>query len=86
MLGSVLILLFCLVTGVLGLAVSAWVVFSGQLLTLDGLMLLFISLLLGGLLTLNFALALRSGEVRELRDRLRRRSTGTGASSGGSPS
>ncbi len=81
MVGAVLVLLFCLLMGLAALAVCVWVVLSGQLATLDGLLLIFISLLLGGLFMLNLAWSVRTGEVREVLNHYRKGSTQTDTSS-----
>ncbi len=81
MLDSVLLLGFCSITGLLGLAFSGWIIVSGRLTTLDGILLLLISLLLGGLFLLNVAWSVRKGEVREILNYFRRGRTGPGASS-----
>lgn len=86
MLDAALVLLFCLLMGVGALAACIWVVFTGQLATLDGLLLIFISLLLGGLFMLNFLWSIRTGEARELLNYYARRRTKTDASGESSPS
>lgn len=72
MVDAVLVLLFCLLMGLAALIVCVWVVLSGQLATLDGLLLIFISLLLGGLFMLNLAWSVRTGEVREVLNHYRK--------------
>lgn len=72
MLQSAIILLVCLILGVAGLTVSAWVAVTGQLFTLDGLLLVSASLLLSGLFLGNFAWSVRTGEVRAVLSYLRR--------------
>ncbi len=80
MLDVVLVLLFCLLMGLGGLAVCVWVILTGRSATLDGILLILISLLLGGLFMWNFIWPVRAGEVREILDRARKKSTGAGAS------
>lgn len=72
MLQSAIILLVCLLLGVAGLAVCAWVAVTGQLFTLDGLLLVQISLLLSGLFVGNFAWSVRTGEVQAVLNYLRK--------------
>ncbi len=71
MLQPAMILRACLLLGVAGLAVCAWVVVSRQFFTLDGLLLVSVSHLLSGLLVGNFAWSVRTGEVRAVLDDLR---------------
>ncbi len=66
MLQDTVVLLICLLFGLTCLAVTAWTLISGQLLTLDGLMLTAISFLLGGLFLANFAWSVHTGEVGEI--------------------
>ena len=73
MLEAALLLLFCFLVGLLFLAVSVWVVLSGQLFSLDGLLMASVSLLLGGLFMANFAWSVRTGEVREVLKYIRSR-------------
>lgn len=71
MLQSVLLLAFCLFMGLLSLAVCIWVALTGQLFTLDGLLLVAISLTIGGFFMGNFAWSVYSGELREVLNDLR---------------
>ncbi len=70
MLDSLLLLSFCVLMGLLSLAVCVWVAVSGSLLTLDGILMVLISLTLGGIFLGNFAWSIRSGEVRQLLNNL----------------
>lgn len=72
MIDSLLSLLFCLLVGIAGLATSAWVVYSRGYDTLDGILLILISLTLGGIFLLDLAWSLRNGEVREILSSLRK--------------
>ena len=71
MLQSVLLLAFCLFMGLLSLAVCIWVALTGQLFTLDGLLLVAISLTMGGFFMGNFAWSVYTGEVPEILNNLR---------------
>ena len=71
MLQSAIILLVCFLLGMAGLAVCAWVVVTGQLFTLDGLLLVSVSLLLSGLFVGNVAWSVHNGEVRAVLNQLR---------------
>ena len=77
MLQSVLLLAFCLFMGLVSLAACVWVALSGQLFTLDGLLLVAISLSIGGLFMGNLAWSVYTGEVREVLDNLRSQSKKT---------
>ena len=79
MLQSVLLLAFCLFMGLVSLAVCIWVVVSGQLFTLDGLLLVAISLTIGGFFMGNFAWSVYTGEVRDILNSLRSHSKKTDA-------
>ena len=74
MLETALLLLFCLLIGLLSLAIVVWVVLSGRLFYLDGLLLTLISLSIGAIFMLNVAWSVRTGEVRALRDYFRKKS------------
>lgn len=71
MLQSVLLLAFCLFMGLLSLTVCIWVALTGQLFNLDGLLLVAISLTVGGFFMGNFAWSVYSGELREVLNDLR---------------
>lgn len=66
MLGSRLALVFCLLMGLAGLSTSAWVVYSGGYTTLDGILLILISLTLGGIFILDLVWSFRNGEVQQI--------------------
>jgi len=68
---SVLLLAFCLFMGLLSLAVCIWVALTGQLFTLDGLLLVAISLSVGGLFMGNLAWSVYTGEAKEILNNLR---------------
>ncbi len=72
MLDSALMLLFCLLMGLAGLATSAWVVYSGGYATLDGILLILIGITLGGIFLLNLAWSFHNGEVQEVLKSLRK--------------
>jgi uncharacterized YccA/Bax inhibitor family protein len=71
MVQSVLLLAFCLFMGLLSLAVCVWVALTGQLFTLDGLLLVAISLSVGGLFMGNLAWSIFTGEAKEILNNLR---------------
>lgn len=76
MLQSLVIWSFCLLIGLAALAACGWVAVSGQLLTMDGLLLVAISLTLGGAFVGNFLWSMWRGEVREVLSQLRHKRTG----------
>jgi len=73
MLQSALLLLFCFLVGVLSLAVCVWVAVSGQLLTMDGLLTIAISLAVGAIFMANVAWSFYTGELRVILSQLRKR-------------
>ena len=77
MLQSVLLLAFCLFMGLVSLAVCIWVALTGQLFTLDGLLLVAISLTIGGFFMGNVAWSVYTGEAREILNNLRSQSKKT---------
>ncbi len=72
MLQSALLLLFCLLVGVLSLAVCGWVAVSGQLLTMDGLLTIAISLAVGAIFMANVAWSVHTGELRGILNQFRK--------------
>ena len=73
MLQSLVIWSLCLLTGLVALAVCGWVAVSGQFFTMDGLLLVAISLALGGAFAANFLWSVRTGEVQEVLSQLRKK-------------
>ena len=73
MLQSAMLLLFCLLVGVLSLAICVWVAATGQLLTMDGLLTIAISLAVGAVFMANIAWSFHSGELKAILRQLRRR-------------
>ncbi len=85
MLETVVLLFFCLVIGLVSLAVVVWVAFSGRLFYMDGLLLTFVSLTLGGIFLDNFAWSVLNGELRQALNFLRKTSDKSDAPSGPPP-
>jgi hypothetical protein len=81
MLQAILIHAFCLLMGLGALAVCAWVVATGQLLTLDGLLMVALSLTIAAFFVGNTAWAVHTGEIRELLRQLRAKPEGSSPSS-----
>jgi hypothetical protein len=84
MLQAALLSAVCLLIGLISLAICAWVVISGQWFTMDGLLMIAISLTVGVFFAGNFVWSVHTGEVREILNELRsRRESGAqGGSSG----
>ena len=80
MLDAALLLAFCLLMGLLSLGIVIWVAIFRQLFSLDNLLLVLISLTVGGIFMANFAWSVYTGEVREVLDYLLKRSTKSDAS------
>lgn len=70
---SVLLLAFCLIVGLIAVAVCAYLLVSGQLLTLDGLVLALTSLTIGGIFVLNVGWSVYTGELKKILEHLRKK-------------
>jgi len=81
MLDAAILLVFCLLAGVLSLALCGWVVISGRVFSLDGLLLVLLALLIGGLFLANVAWSVYTGEFQQVLGDLRRK----GPPGGGPP-
>lgn len=79
MLDAAVLLGFCLFVGLLALVVCGWVVASGQLFALDGLLLTLVSLSIGGIFMANFAWSVHTGEFQQVLDYIRKRPGKTAA-------
>ena len=73
MLQAAVLLAVCLLIGLVALALCAWVVISGRLFSMDGLLMIAISLTVGAFFMGNFAWSVHKGEAREILNRLRSR-------------
>jgi cation transport ATPase len=71
MLQAAILLAVCLLIGFIALAICAWVAVSGRLFTMDGLLMVAISLTAAAFFVGNFAWSLHTGEVREILSQLR---------------
>lgn len=71
MLQAAILLAICLLVGLIALGICAWVAVSGRLFTMDGLLMVAISLAAATFFVGNFAWSLRTGEVREILSQLR---------------
>jgi ascorbate-specific PTS system EIIC-type component UlaA len=85
MLQAAILLGACLFIGLIALAVCAWVAVSGRLFTMDGLLMVAISLAAATFFVGNFAWSLHTGEVREILSQLRgaTKESGTASDSAG---
>jgi predicted membrane chloride channel (bestrophin family) len=81
MLQAILIHVFCLLVGLGALAVCAWVAATGQLFTLDGLLMVAVSLSIAAFFVGNTAWAVYTGEIPELLRQLRAKPEATASSS-----
>lgn len=63
---AILVYAFCLLVGLAALGTCAWVVATGQLLTMDGLLIIAVSLTVAAFFAGNLAWAVYTGEVRDL--------------------
>lgn len=66
MLDAIFLLAFCLLVGLIALAVCVYLAVSGALFTLDGLSLVLICLSIGGLFLLNVAWSAYTGELKQI--------------------
>ena len=66
MLQAGILLAVCLLIGFIALAVCVWVAISGQLFTMDGLLIIAISLTVAAFFVGNFAWSVYTGEAREI--------------------
>ena len=66
MLDAIVLFAFCLLIGLIALAVCAYLAVSGLLFTLDGLALALIALSIGGLFLLNVVWSVYTGEFKQL--------------------
>lgn len=71
---AILTHLFCLLVGLAAVGVCAWVVATGQLFTLDGLLLIAVSGAIATFFAGNTAWAIYTGELRELLAQMRSKS------------
>lgn len=71
MIQAAILLAVCLLIGLIALAICAWVAISGRLFTMDGLLMVAISLTVAAFFVGNFAWSLHTGEVREILNQLR---------------
>ncbi len=71
MVQAAVLLAACLLIGLTSLAICAWVVISGQLFTIDGLLIAALSLTAAAFFLGDFAWSVHTGEVREILNALR---------------
>jgi len=70
---TILLLAFCLLVGLIALAVCVYLAVSGLLFTLDGLLLVLICLTIGGIFVLNVAWSVYTGELKKVLEHLRKK-------------
>jgi len=66
MLETLVLLAFCLLVGLIALAICAYLLFTGFLFTLDGLSVALISLTIGGIFMANVGWSAYKGELKQL--------------------
>lgn len=74
MLESLLLLAFCLIAGLIAVAVCGYLLVSGQLFSLDGLLLALISLTMGGIFVLNVGWSVYTGELKQMLEQRNKKS------------
>jgi hypothetical protein len=74
---TILLLAFCLLVGLIALAVCAYLAVSGLLFTLDGLLLVIICLTIGGICVLNVVWSFYTGELKQVLEHLRKKPAST---------
>ena len=72
-LGSLALLAFCLLVGLISVAVCVYLALIGQLLTLDGMLLALLSLSIGAIFVANVAWSAYTGELKRLLQQLNNR-------------
>ncbi len=73
MLDAAILLAFCLLAGVLSLGLCGWVILSGRVFSLDGILLVLLALLIGGIFLANVAWSVYTGELQQILGELRRK-------------
>ena len=73
MLESLLLLAFCLVVGLISAVLCVYLLVSGRLFTLDGMLLALISLTIGGVFALNVAWSAYTGELKQILESSRKK-------------
>jgi hypothetical protein len=74
MLESLLLFAACLLIGLIALAVCVYLAVTGALFTMDGMVVALIALTIGGVFVLNVVWSVWTGELRQILDRLRKKS------------
>jgi hypothetical protein len=72
---SILLLAFCLIVGLIAVAVCGYLVASGQFLTLDGLSLALICAAIGGFFVLMVVWSFYTGELKQILEHMRKKPT-----------
>jgi len=73
MLETILLLVFCLIAGLIALAVCVYLAMSGLLFSVGGLFLALISLTIGGIFILNVVWSIYTGELKQMLERMRKK-------------
>jgi hypothetical protein len=69
---TLVLLSFCLLVGLVSLAIVVWLIVTGGLLSLDNLLLTLISLTVGGIFMSIVAWSIHTGEFQDALNRLRK--------------
>ena len=85
MLETILLLAFCLIAGLIALAVCVYLAMSGLLFSVGGLFFALISLTIGGVFILNVVWSIYTGELKEMLEHSRKKPA-SGESPGNPPS
>ena len=73
MLETLILFGFCFLVGLISLGVFAYLVMTGQILTLDGIALTIISLTIGGVFMLNVVWSAFTGELKKMLEQMRKK-------------
>ncbi len=81
MLETILLFGFCLLAGLIALAVCVYLAVSRLLFTLDGLLLAMISATIGGIFVLNVVWSIYTGELKQMLEQIRKKPASDASSS-----
>ncbi|MHB8653091.1 MAG: hypothetical protein ACYDA9_04340 [Terriglobia bacterium] len=70
---TILLLVFCLIAGLIALAVCVYLAMSGLLFSVGGLFFALISLTIGGIFILNVVWSIYTGELKQMLEHIRKK-------------
>jgi len=73
MLETILLLVFCLIAGLIALAVCVYLAMSGLLFSVGGLFFALICLTIGGIFILNVVWSIYTGELKQMLEHMRKK-------------